>query len=1030
MFRDRLTPVAERLAHSRVVTPVIIETETKKFFDVFEETRPFLEEVVERLPRMLTEISPLGAFPYRIMRRFSMFAGILPREIVFDLAEDHRVKRIYDDRLVWAFQYPTVPPEGVFEFMRRPGKPMTFTSTFWTKRAIGADTANEKGFTGRGVLVSIVDTGGARVHEQIRRVEFETVIKAQHRDENGHGCVAPNSLIFTTKCGIETIENFYNALKAEYEEIASDLGWTIIPKEPIYTIGFDGKRTVKTKILMVHKIPIREKVIRVKSTGTTELLTTSWHPFLVYDYRRKSPKYVEASKLNPRVHAFVTPEFVELGNYKIDERLAYLIGLFIGDGHMFDKRHHYVLLAVGKKKARKIIRLIKELGYSYCLRKDGTIEVYGLWNELVGLGMPVDKKSGKIQIPKKILLSSKPTILAMLAGIVDSNGYFDKNRARIRIVTASPTLANQLVFLLSLFGMDARITDRKDIYCVSVVGESYFKFVRTIGPYLRIKTPRFNGKSRPHVHKWVISKKAEDYDGFFYDLTTETQNYLAGTGGCVFAHNTWCVATVGGVAGTDEYLSAKVGKKVVCEGIAPECGLLAIKALGYYIGSGSTSGIIQAIEMSIDRGAKVINMSLGSDDPPETSPDQDAFFPVFEECAKYGVIPVVANGNAGPDPGTVGSPGNMPNVLSVGAYDPITGEVAEFSSRGPTKWGDIKPDCIMPGVNTDSASVGVCDIAGDGKPTRYSPISGTCLAKDSLIYTPEGPIELKDLRRGDYVFSFDEKEKTTAVGECVDIIDRGVNEVFRLETFDGREIIATLNHPFLVSNGYDYLWIPLEKLGVHEWRVTVPKIVSRPEPTLDELVNIEVAKTLGYFLADGWVSRRKRNYMVCSAMDGDLSSLGISCKVNENKWKYAYSKRLVLALSLLGFGQWHKSIRLPRWCFHLSKEKRRNFSLPRIKEITRIGKEHVYDLTILPYSNFIVNGVVVHNSMATPHASGMVALMEDAYRRLLGKTLTLDEIKAMLEALQDHPKNNDAGWGVFSWQKVERWLETQYGIVI
>jgi len=93
---------------------------------------------------------------------------------------------------------------------------------------------------------------------------------------------------------------------------------------------------------------------------------------------------------------------------------------------------------------------------------------------------------------------------------------------------------------------------------------------------------------------------------------------------------------------------------------------------------------------------------------------------------------LIANGlilhNSGPASGSIESPGAMPNVLTVGAYDPITGKVAPFSSRGPTRWNAIKPDIVMPGVNIDSATDGVCDTAGDGVPSRYSPLSGTSMS--------------------------------------------------------------------------------------------------------------------------------------------------------------------------------------------------------------------------------------------------------------------------------------------------------------
>ncbi len=85
------------------------------------------------------------------------------------------------------------------------------------------------------------------------------------------------------------------------------------------------------------------------------------------------------------------------------------------------------------------------------------------------------------------------------------------------------------------------------------------------------------------------------------------------------------------------------------------------------------------------------------------------------------IIYVFAAGNDGPSAQTVGSPGTAKNVITVGAtenywtnptsygyagYDTYTDnpeEMADFSSRGPTTDGRIKPDVVAPGRGIISA---------------------------------------------------------------------------------------------------------------------------------------------------------------------------------------------------------------------------------------------------------------------------------------------------------------------------------------
>jgi subtilisin family serine protease len=71
---------------------------------------------------------------------------------------------------------------------------------------------------------------------------------------------------------------------------------------------------------------------------------------------------------------------------------------------------------------------------------------------------------------------------------------------------------------------------------------------------------------------------------------------------------------------------------------------------------------------------------------------------------KAGIVVVVSAGNEGPDPMTIGVPGNVPYVITTGAltdnftpYDPTDDRLASFSSTGPTFEGFVKPEVVAPG---------------------------------------------------------------------------------------------------------------------------------------------------------------------------------------------------------------------------------------------------------------------------------------------------------------------------------------------
>ncbi|MCE1245454.1 MAG: S8 family peptidase [Firmicutes bacterium] len=138
---------------------------------------------------------------------------------------------------------------------------------------------------------------------------------------------------------------------------------------------------------------------------------------------------------------------------------------------------------------------------------------------------------------------------------------------------------------------------------------------------------------------------------------------------------------------------------------APKAKLIGLKALAGQ-GGGKTSDIIKAIEWCIKNKEKfnirVINMSLGhtaSEDYQNDPTDQ-----AVKKAYEAGIVVVAAAGNEGPGPSTVGAPGDSPHAISVGAADdmntpdPKDDKIANFSSRGPTPGGLMKPDLVAPGV--------------------------------------------------------------------------------------------------------------------------------------------------------------------------------------------------------------------------------------------------------------------------------------------------------------------------------------------
>lgn len=212
-----------------------------------------------------------------------------------------------------------------------------------------------------------------------------------------------------------------------------------------------------------------------------------------------------------------------------------------------------------------------------------------------------------------------------------------------------------------------------------------------------------NQMNIPDAHKYYRGKgiKIAILDtGIDPDHPDLKENILEGksfVGGSVEdrqGHGTHCA----GIAA-----ASKNGRGFV--GVAPEASLLIAKVLGDN-GSGSIAGIVDGIDWAVDRGADIINMSLGASD---SSPD---LFRAIHRALVQKKIVICAAGNEGRYGGnTVGYPGRYGSVISVGSYNKA-GTTSVFSSKG----GEI--DLLAPGEGIWSTY----------KRGGYAVLSGTSMA--------------------------------------------------------------------------------------------------------------------------------------------------------------------------------------------------------------------------------------------------------------------------------------------------------------
>ena len=167
-----------------------------------------------------------------------------------------------------------------------------------------------------------------------------------------------------------------------------------------------------------------------------------------------------------------------------------------------------------------------------------------------------------------------------------------------------------------------------------------------------------------------------------------------------------------GVAPHARWIAAKG-----CESFT--CSLTSLVAAGQWMLAPTD---LNGLNPRTDLRPHVINNSWGG-------PGGDDFYrSIVESWVAAGMFPAFAAGNwqgGGTAPcGSISSPGDYAESFAVGAFD-ISGNLAEFSMRGPSIGGLIKPDLAAPGVFVRSS------VPGGG----YEAFDGTSMATPHLAGT-------------------------------------------------------------------------------------------------------------------------------------------------------------------------------------------------------------------------------------------------------------------------------------------------------
>jgi ribonucleotide reductase alpha subunit len=298
--------------------------------------------------------------------------------------------------------------------------------------------------------------------------------------QTGGGCIASDARVWSTFCGLEPIEVLFNRTTADGREgVKSGYGFAYNVEDlNIETVSMNpatGESGLK-KVTHVWKfnVPAKDQ-ITVKTRQGVEVQTSAWHPFMVLRGTQLVEVRADEIQKGDVILSLERPDkywfykdYKTIGNHKIDEDFAWLIGFALGDGcfdYVKTQRLHRLRLFSGAtdvlEKAQKVLA---KLGTELSIYQDkrGLYSLTTFKQDVVhtlfeACGLANYGAKGKfIRVPEMIAKSPLSVVRAFLAGLMDSDGYVAKDGSP-SYSTESEEMAQDLAALCSILGYQPRV---------------------------------------------------------------------------------------------------------------------------------------------------------------------------------------------------------------------------------------------------------------------------------------------------------------------------------------------------------------------------------------------------------------------------------------------------------------------------------------------------------------------------------------------------------------------------------------------
>lgn len=624
---------------------------------------------------------------------------------------------------------------------------------------------------GEGITALVIDTGFTTHTDLSGAMQLELSRsfadgEPDPNDCNGHGCVAPDTLIHTNYCGIEPIKTLYDRIPVteQLQYVSGGIDYVKDIKSlniKTYALNSATGTTEIASVEHLHRTPLNGMVIDVMLTGNITYQLTPWH--VLYTLKHKHHKVYEICKKRadelcsgdrliypsganvgelvkeyPKVRGMVYRQCSYCGhkpnNYKkrtskcqckqcgkntwkeaqeeyfFNEDIAYLTGLVLTDGHITYKGNYRVdITSTTPELLNGAAEICSRYGWKskiYEAKKPKCpriiIDSKALADLLISIGVLVKGKTYKQKVPEIVGKSPKTVMESFIAGVLDGDGCISKTNTKNRITTVSKDFAWGTAALLNSLGISCGVQKYKNM---GFDGNTPNLKVPIFNCTLSAITPSISSLLRHPIKQKRASIAPHHFTKARCVKSIKKVNYVGDYYDFTVANHHTYLANGHFLSNT--HCCGIVGARdntIGVVGVAPACNIVTAKVLGGD-GSGTMDTVNAGLRYAIELKPDVVSMSLGS-------PTIDVeMHELIKQLYAMNIPVVCAAGNDGPGLDTVNYPGRFNEVITVGAFD-SNGNIADFSSTGPGV------DVAAPGV----------DIYSTWLNNGYAKISGTSMA--------------------------------------------------------------------------------------------------------------------------------------------------------------------------------------------------------------------------------------------------------------------------------------------------------------